>query len=415
MSSSEPAARKGSLPYVEFVTLAASMMALNALAIDIILPALDDIATGLDIVDQNSRQFVVTAFVIGFGIAQLAFGPLSDRFGRKPILLVGLVIYAVGGTAAALAQDFQWLLAFRMIQGMGAAATRVVAISVVRDAFGGRQMASIMSLVMMVFMAVPIIAPTLGQGILFVASWHWIFLATAIFATIVFIWAGLRLPETLADENRRPLNARKVIEAFRIVLTNRQAFGYAFATALIFGGLFSFLNSSQQIYEEIFGLGAWFPIAFSGSAVLIGGAAFTNSRLVGRFGMRRLSHSALIAFCTLSALMSLASLLSDGPLPFWAFFALVSATFCCFGFVGTNFNALAMEPLGHVAGTASSVLGFMQTFGGGFFGGIVGYLYNGTILPFACGLTILSVLAISTVLVAEGGVLFRQRHTRPKS
>ncbi|WP_128291669.1 multidrug effflux MFS transporter [Afifella aestuarii] len=411
MPSSTPAASRLTIPYVEFVALAASMMALNAMAIDIILPALDNIAGSFSIEDQNSRQFVVTAFVVGFGIAQLVFGPLADRFGRRPILLAGLVIYVVGGTASALAPDFGILLACRTVQGMGAAATRVVAISVVRDTFGGRQMASLMSLVMMVFMAVPIFAPTLGQLVLFVASWHWILFFTAIFGAIVLLWSGMRLPETLADENRRPLNGRKVIEAFRIVLTNRQAFGYAFATALAFGGLFSYLNSSQQIFVEVFGLGPWFPVAFSGSAVLIAGASFANSRLVGRFGMRRLAHTALISFCALSFVTAILSVIYAGPMPFWLFFPLISAAFFFFGFVGTNFNALAMEPLGHVAGTASSVLGFMQTFGGGFFGAFVGYLYDGSVTPFAFGLTILSGLAIATVLVAEHGVLFRQRYS----
>ncbi|WP_051630530.1 multidrug effflux MFS transporter [Afifella pfennigii] len=403
------------IPYVEFVALVATLMALNALAIDVILPALDNISGEFALADENSRQFVVTAYVIGFGAAQLAWGPLSDRFGRKPVLLVGLVIYGLGALAAGLATGFSMLLACRLIQGIGAAATRVVAISVVRDVFGGRRMASVMSLVMMVFMAVPIVAPSLGQLVLFAASWHWIFVVMGLYGLGMILWSAIRLPETLADEYRRPLSAGKVAEAFAIVLTNRQALGYTLATALIFGGLFSFLNSSQQIYVEIFDLGAWFPVAFGASAIPIAAASFTNSRLVGRFGMRFLSHAALIGYCALAFLMTLASVLTPGLLGFWPFFVLISLIFCLFGFVGTNFNALAMEPLGHVAGTASSVLGFMQTFGGGFFGAIVGYLYNGTVTPFASGLTVLSLLAIGAIFIAEGGTLFRARHAPLKS
>lgn len=396
----------GSIRYGEFVTLTACLMALNALAIDVMLPALQLIGERLAVPDPNARQLTITSYVLGFGIAQLVYGPVSDRFGRKPVLVFGLIVYALAGALAAAAWSFPALLAFRAVQGIGAASTRVMAISLVRDRFAGRQMASVMSLVMMVFMAVPILAPSLGEAIMFVTGWRAIFAAVAILGVAVTIWSMIRLPETLPVERRRPLTLAKVVEAFRIVLTNRLSLGYAFGTALVFGCLFAFLNSAQQVYVGIYGLGPWFPVAFSGSAVLIAVASFINSRLVERFGMRRLSHSALVGFAVLSAMLAAAAHFSDGPVPFPIFFALISLIFCLFGFIGTNFNALAMEPLGHVAGTASSVLGAIQTFGGGMLGALVGAAFDGTTTPLGLGFAVLSLAALLVVAAGEGWKLF---------
>jgi DHA1 family bicyclomycin/chloramphenicol resistance-like MFS transporter len=255
-------------------------------------------------------------------------------------------------------------------------------------------------------MAVPIVAPSLGEIIMLVAGWRTIFALVALLGFAALVWSTLRLPETLDPLNRRALTLEKVGEAFVIVLTNRMALGYTFGTALIFGCLFGFLNSAQQIYVGIYDLGSLFPVAFSGSAILIGVASFTNSRLVSRLGMRRLSHGALVGFAVLSAILAAASELSAGPLPFPLFFALISLIFCLFGFIGTNFNALAMEPLGHVAGTASSVLGAMQTFGGGMLGALIGYFYDGTATPLALGFMLLSLSAMVVVAAGEGWKLF---------
>jgi DHA1 family bicyclomycin/chloramphenicol resistance-like MFS transporter len=392
--------------YGEFVTLVACLMALNALAIDVMLPALQQIGEALGVADANARQLTITAYIIGFGIAQVAYGSISDRFGRKPVLLFGLVIYVIAGFLAASAWSFPALLAFRALQGLGAAATRVIAISLVRDCYSGRQMASVMSLVMMVFMAVPILAPGIGELIMLASGWRSIFALVAFLGMAVTLWSLFRLPETLAVENRRPLTVAKVGEAFRIVLTNRVSLGYTFGTALIMGCLFAFINSAQQIYVGIYDLGSLFPLAFSGSAILIGAAAFANSRLVQGLGMRRLSHGALIGFAALSAALAILSHFSDGPLPFPLFFVLISLIFCCFGFIGTNFNALAMEPLGQVAGTASSVLGSMQTVGGGMAGAFVGAAYDGTATPLGLGFMVLSLAALVVVAAGEGWKLF---------
>jgi MFS transporter, DHA1 family, multidrug resistance protein len=403
------------LPYWELVVLIASLMALNAAAIDIFIPALQDIGVALGVDDENRRQFVISSYVAGFGAAQLVYGPLSDHFGRRPVLFVGLGLYVAAALAAAFAPSFAVLLALRCLQGVGAAATRVIAVSVVRDCFGGRQMASVMSLVMMVFMAVPVFAPNIGQLIMLFGNWREISLVVALFSLFVLIWSALRLPETLHPEDRAPLTAARTAQAFRVVLTNRMAFGYALATATIFGVLFGFINQAEQIYTEVYELGRTFTLYFSGVAIFMAGASFLNSRLVGRFGMRRLSHGALIGFCLLSALHLALAWAMGGATPFWLFFLLIVPTFCLFGFIGTNFNALAMDPLGHVAGTASSILGFGQTLGGGLLGAALGYVYDGSIVPLFAGFVVLSLCSLALVFAAEGGRLFEPRHAGPGS
>ncbi|MEX6509018.1 multidrug effflux MFS transporter [Jiella sp. M17.18] len=413
MSNASQNSETRGLPYWELVTMVACLMALNSAAIDIFIPALQDIGKALDVSDVNQRQFVLTAYLLGFGGAQIIYGPLSDRFGRRPILLFGLAVYVLADASATFSPSFDLLLAARFVQGIGAAATRVIAISVVRDCFGGRRMASVMSLVMMVFMVIPVIAPNLGQGIMLFGSWREIFVAVAIFGLLVTLWTGFRLPETLHPEDRRELTGRRVAQAFKIVLTNRVAFGYTVATALIFGVLFGFINQAQQLYTEVYGIGPIFTVLFSITAIFMAASSFLNSRLVERLGMRRLSHGALIGFLSLAAIHLAVAVAMGGAAPIWFFVPIMTLNFCLFGFIGTNFNALAMDPLGHVAGTASSVLGFMQTFGGGLLGAVLGYFYNGTVLPLLLGFIALSVASITCVFLAEGR-LFEAKYDPPE-
>ncbi|WP_340107719.1 multidrug effflux MFS transporter [Pikeienuella sp. HZG-20] len=399
------------LPRWELITLVASLMALNAAAIDIFIPALQNIGEALGVDAENQRQFVITSYLAGFGAAQLIYGPLADRFGRRPVLFFGLGLYALGALAAVFSPTFGALLALRAVQGVGAAATRVIAVTVVRDCFGGRRMASVMSLVMMIFMAIPVIAPNIGQLIMLFGTWREISFVVALFGVAVLVWSALRLPETLHPEDRRPLTVRHTAMAFRLVLSNRVAFGYTAATATIFGVLFAFINQAEQLYTEVYGIGPEFTLYFSGVAVLMSAASFLNSRLVGRFGMRRLAHGALIGFCLLSGFHLALAWMAGGATPFWLFYVLITPTFCLFGFIGTNFNALAMDPLGHVAGTASSVLGFGQTLGGGFIGAIIGYAYDGTIIPLFAGFFILSLCSLMLVAIAERGRLFEPHYS----
>ncbi|KQZ13124.1 MULTISPECIES: multidrug effflux MFS transporter [unclassified Mesorhizobium] len=399
-----------SIPRWEFITLCAALMALNALAIDILLPALQHIGESLGVENENHRQYVIPAYIFGFSIAQIVFGPLSDRFGRRGPLLIGLAIYILAAAAATVAPTFETLLICRVIQGVGAAGTRVISVSIVRDVFAGRRMAEVMSLIFMVFMAVPVIAPSIGQVIMLFASWHFIFLVMAAGALASALWVMFRLPETLHAEYKRPLTAKSVLGGFRIVITNRVTFCYTIASTLAFGAMFGFITSVQQIYVGLYGLGQLFPVVFAVMAGMLSLTNLANSQLVGRYGMRLLSQGALCVMLVISLIWVLLSLW--GPIPLPIFLTIVGGIMVPFALLGTNFNALAMEPLGRLAGTASSFLGSMQTFGGGLFGTIVGQSYNGTVTPLALGFLVMAIGGLAMVAIAEKGRMFTP-HNHP--
>lgn len=395
---------------IEFIVLMAALMAINALAIDIMLPALQEIGTSLDIHTENHRQYVISTYLFGFAISQLAYGPISDRYGRRKPLLIGIGIYTATAIACIWAPSFGLLLILRFTQGIGAAATRIIAVSIVRDKFGGRAMAEIMSLVMMVFMIVPVIAPATGQVILFISEWHMIFIFMAFFATIIGLWIYLRLPETLDPANRRPLTIRSVASGFKIVLTNKVAFCYTIAASFTLGSLFGFINSAQQIYVGIYDLGSGFSLAFAGVAAFMALSSFLNSRMVGLLGMRRISQTLLIIYISLSFILFLSSSLMSDPIPFPIYITIFGLIMFCFGSIGGNFNALAMEPLGNIAGTASSVLGFVQALIGVTIGTIIGQSFDGTTTPMSLGFFLVGSIAMAFVLIAENGKLFRSNN-----
>jgi MFS transporter, DHA1 family, multidrug resistance protein len=388
----------------EYIALISQIMALNALALDIMLPAFPQIGAGLRISNSNDIQFVLTAYLIGFGVGQLLLGPISDRYGRRIPLLIGLGLYVLAAIAAAFSPGFATLIALRLVQGLGAAATRIIAIAAVRDTFSGRAMAEVMSLVFMVFMVVPIIAPAMGQVIVLIGPWQWIFAAMAVVGLGVMAWAFLRLPETLAPENRRPLTVSAVTGGFVIVFSNRVAMMYGLAPSILFGALFGFLNTAQPIYGEIYRLGPLFPVAFASVGVVMAISALINSRIVGRFGMRPVSHGALVGFTGLSGIWLVWSLIA--PIPFWPFLALMASIMFLFGLIATNFNAMSMDPLGKVAGTASSVFGFIQTAGGAVLGALIGTMFDGTTVWVGAGYFTFGLIALAMVLVAENGKLF---------
>lgn len=387
-----------------FIAIMGSLMAINAISIDIMLPGLQQIGESLAVENENWRQLVITAYLFGMGFSQLLFGPLSDRFGRRPPLLAGLAIYVLSAFAIVFVPSFSTLLALRVVQGIGAAATRVITVSIIRDIYGGRQMAEIMSLVMMIFMVVPVIAPSIGQLILTFADWHMIFMAVSVYALVVTSVVVLLLPETLDKRHRRPLGIASVLDAFRAVLTDRTAICYMTAAAVVFGALFGFINSAQQILVGIYGWGPWFPLVFAGFAIVMAASSFLNSALVKRLGTRTLSQAALLGFIAVTLVWIAAS--AADVLPFWLFATLYAVAMIQFGMITANFNAMAMEPLGHLAGTASSVLGFTQTIGGGLIGALIGQAFNGTVTPLATGFGLCALTALAIVLVAEKGRFF---------
>jgi DHA1 family bicyclomycin/chloramphenicol resistance-like MFS transporter len=393
-----PKAERGpGLP--EFIALMAALMASNALAIDAMLPALPAIGEALGVAEDNRRQLVITAYLLGFGFAQLLWGPLADRYGRKRLLAAALILYAVFGLVAGLASSFTLLLAARTLQGVAAAASRVLTVAIVRDRFHGPAMARVMSLVMIVFMIVPVLAPAFGQGVLAVGTWRHIFIGLGVYGALLAGWLLIRLPETLTEENRRALSLGRIGEAFWTVLRIRQSIGNTLAQTLLMGALFAFINSVQQIVFDVFGRPELIAVVFALIAGPMAFSSYANSRLVMRLGSRRILLIALSAFTALGALhLGVAATVGES---IWVFVALQALTMACFGLIGANAGALAMEPLGHIAGTASSLQGLITTVGGALIGFAVGQSFNGTTLPFLAGFTLCGGAALLVSLWAN--------------
>jgi DHA1 family bicyclomycin/chloramphenicol resistance-like MFS transporter len=406
-----PTRPRHGMGFYPFVGLTAALMATNALAVDSMLPALPEMAEALGIAAANQRQWIITAYLLGFGVSQIFYGTISDRYGRRPVLLFGLVVYVLASIGAALSNSFEAMMVARVIQGVGAAATRVLVVSIVRDCYSGREMARVMSLALIVFLAVPILAPSIGQAILVVAPWRWIFGILTAFGAAVMVWVALKLPETQHPEDRKPIDVANVSAAFRTTLTSRIGVGYMLAMAFVLGGLFGFINSAQQIFVDVFDVPHLFTIVFAGIALFMAAASLLNSRIVGRLGMRRVSHGALIGYILFTGAHALVALSGHETLLLFALFQ--GAAMFCFGLIGPNFGALAMDPLGHVAGTASSVQGFVTTVVGALLGFYIGQHFDGTVVPITLGFALCGVVALVIVLIVEKGRLFHPAPGRP--
>jgi MFS transporter, DHA1 family, multidrug resistance protein len=403
------AAHRPAVPirFTEFVVLIAAMMSTQALAIDAMLPAFPTIVAVLKVADPNHGQWIVTAYMAGMGTGQLLWGIVSDRFGRRPVLLGGIALYVAAALSCGLAGSFHALLAWRFVHGLAAASVTVVR-SIVRDLYSGRQMARVMSLTFVVFLTVPILAPSLGQFILSVSSWRYIFIVCGAFASIVWIWACVRLPETLHPEYRLTLNPTRVASAVKLVLGNRESICYTLATTLLFGSLMSYVAMVQQIFADVFHRPDLMPGMFALCAGFMGLTAFGNSRLVERLGMRLISHSALLVFIGVTALhLAVAAL---GQEQMWTFVLLQSATMATFSLSVSNFGAMAMEPVASVAGIGASLQGFISTGAAALVGAIIGRQFHGSTVPLAGGALCCGLLALICVLAAERGRLFRRHH-----
>jgi DHA1 family bicyclomycin/chloramphenicol resistance-like MFS transporter len=397
-----------SIGFLEFVVLAAATMSTQAIAIDAMLPAFPTIVRQLNVADPNHGQWIVTAYMTGLGIGQLFWGMLSDRFGRRPILLSGLGLYVIAALLCSFSGTFEQLLAWRFVHGLAAACVTVVR-SVVRDLYSGRQMARVMSLTFVVFMIVPILAPSLGQLILLAAPWRFIFVVLAIFAAIVVSWGFRRLPETLHPEYRLTLTRKHILNAAKLVLGNRASIFYTLATMVMFGTIMAYVGMVAQIFADVFHRPKLMPSMFALCAILMACAAFVNSRIVERLGMRLISHTALIAFIVVTGLHIVIAAM--GVEQIWTFVLLQSITMATFSLSVSNFGAMAMEPVGSVAGIAASLQGFISTFSGALVGFFIGEQFNGTTVPLAAGQMICGVIAMMFVLLAERGRLFHAHHS----
>ncbi len=404
-TTTTPAARPA-LGEREMIVLMASLMSLQAFGIDAMLPALGAMAEDFG-AGGNDRQQVIGAYFLGSGIGALFPGMFADRFGRRPVLAVGLFAYISLSVACALATSFEALIAMRLVQGFACAGLSVVPAAIVRDQVGGDRMARLMSLIMMIFLIVPIIAPAIGQVILMIAGWQAIFYAMAVVGTFVGLWAWVRLPETLTEETRQKIDLRTVARNMGEALMNRQAIGYVIGSGLVFGSLFGFLNSSQQLIGEAFGMGEYFALIFGGAVLGMVAANFLNSRIVERFGARRVSHTALFLFIAASLAQLWSA--SSGGQTVWEFVPILSFSMAMLGFVGANFSSIAMQPFFHIAGAASSVHAALRMTLGAVLGVSIGAAYDGTAMPLAIAMLVCSLLSLAIVLFSERGRLF----TRP--
>ena len=363
----------------EFVPLIALLMALVALSIDAMLPALPDIGNDLGAAQRNDAQLVVTALFLGLGFGQILFGPLSDYIGRKLAICAGLALFLAGCIVSILAPSFEAMLAGRVLQGVGVAAPRIVSVALVRDQYEGRRMARIMSFAMAVFILVPTLAPALGQGLLWVADWRAIFIMLFATAAIAGIWLLLRQPETLPAERRMPFSLRALAQSALEVLRSRQAVGYTLAIGFIFSPFIAYLSTAQQIFQDAYGVGALFPAYFAALALSFGVTSLVNSHLVMRYGMRRLSNLAAIGV-TLVSLASWGGVFAfDGLPPLWMFIVSLMLVFGGVGLIFGNLNALAMQPLGHIAGVGAALVALISTLVSVPLGGVIGYTFDGTL------------------------------------
>ena len=388
------------LAFGEFVLLAAALMATQAVAVDAMLPALPTIVRELRIADANRAQLIVTVYVAGAGIGQLFWGLMADRFGRRPALLAGLALYVLAAVSCGLSASFEALLAWRLVHGL-AAASAVITRSVIRDQYSGRQLARIMSLTFVVFLMVPVIAPSLGQAILLVLPWRYVFAVFGVYASAVWLWTLLRLPETLRPENRVALTGRRVLGAVRIVLSDRTSLYYSLAVAVMFGSLLAYVGMIQQIFATQFHAPNLMPAVFALCAISMGAASLLNAKIVGRIGMRRISHAALLAFIATTAVHAVVAALRWETL--WTFVVLQSATMALFSLTASNFGAMALEPVGAIAGIGASLQGFITTTGGALVAAAIGSLFNGTTVPLAAGAMICGLVSFWFAHLAERG------------
>lgn len=395
----------------ELVFMMAMVMALNALAIDSMLPALPAIADTLAIVAGNSRQYIISIYLLGVGIGSLAYGPLADRYGRKRILVPALLAYALFSIGSALSTDFSMLLAFRFGHGVISAALGVVCVAVIRDLFSGDAMAKRLSLVFMVFMIVPVLAPAMGAAVAAVAGWRAIFIVLATMGLLMLLWLR-RLPETLAPQDVRPLDVKTLVSGWGQVTRHRRAAGYMIASGTMQGALFGYVNSSEQIISETFGAQAMFPLIFACIAGGIAVANFSNAAIVERFGARRVSQTAVFAFLFMSLSQVIVTL--SGHETLWVFTVLMAINIGLVGFISGNFGAIAMEDFGHIAGIASSYQSFAKSLLAAVAGAMIGQLYDGTTLPLALAFLGCALICLSLVYWAESGRLFTRPGTASK-
>lgn len=396
-----PTTSRPALPLPEFVTLLALMVSIVALSTDIMLPALNSMGQELQVARANDIQLIVTTLFLGLTVGQLLAGPLSDRFGRRPIIHCGFTIFSIGSLLCIFATSFTMMLFGRVLQGIGAAGPRIVTMAIVRDGHEGREMARIMSIVMMIFILMPALAPAIGEGILLLGNWRGTFVGLLIFALVSWSWFTIRLPESLALENRRELTVLSIKKGLSYFFTSKIAMGYTLTSGFIFGAFISYISAAQQVFKQTYNTGSWFAFWFGFAALAIGSASALNAKLVVTVGMRKMVGVALLILIVVSFVFLGIVLANNGIPPFDQFMVWLMVTFACVGVLFGNLNALAMEPLGKIAGLGAALIGSLSTCVALPLAWLIGQGYDGGISALVGGFAVLSTAAWLTIRFIE--------------
>ncbi len=384
----------------EFIALVIAMMAMGAISIDLMLPGFPDIRAEYGMASDSPRVgWIVTSFFLGLAVGPWLYGPASDRYGRRAPLRIGLVLYIAAAITATFVTSFGWVIALRFVWGLGAAAPRSLSLAMVRDRYEGDAMARLMSLIMAVFLLVPILAPSLGALLLSVAPWRALFWVPALAATALLVWLR-RLPETLTAERRRAFTFGSLADAGRAVVTNRQCVCFTLAVTFLFAVMTSYLANSELIIDEVYDHASWFPVYFGAVGVLLALSSLNNARLVRRLGVTRLVRRMAVVGVVLAGTFAAVCVVTDGR-PGFVLFALALAVVMpvAQGLIPSA-NTAAMMPVPHVAGTASAIMATVTTAGGALIGGLVTGAYDGTVRPFAIGLFVCFVVAAALIAAA---------------
>eukprot|EP00764_Aduncisulcus_paluster_P002736 gnl/Carplike_NY0171/1408_a1916_627.p1 GENE.gnl/Carplike_NY0171/1408_a1916_627~~gnl/Carplike_NY0171/1408_a1916_627.p1 ORF type:complete len:401 (-),score=-6.31 gnl/Carplike_NY0171/1408_a1916_627:1019-2221(-) len=381
--------------FSEFVALMAFVTCFVAMSIDLMLPALSQIGQDLEVLRDNDTQLIITTIFIGVAIGHIFYGPLADVVGRKPATYLGFAIFILGTSISLFSYSMDMMLLGRFLQGLGAAGPRIVTIAIVRDKSEGPEMARVMSLIMTVFVLVPVVAPIIGQGILWLSGWRMMFVFLLVAALAILLWFGLRLPETLTVEKRSKFSVKIVMNSFKEVISNRVAMAYVIASGLGFGAFLGFLNSVQQVLQDLYHLGAKFPFYFAVLAMGIGVASFINSKLVMRFGMKTLVLGTQMITVILSLLALISTFWLSAVPPLWCVMVYFMLVLMGIGLLFGNLNALSMEPFGHIAGLASGLIGGVSTLIAVIAGMLVGQAFNQTLIPIMLGFILLPGLSFA--------------------
>jgi MFS transporter, DHA1 family, multidrug resistance protein len=392
---------------VELTSFLALSMALAALGIDLLLPAYDAIKADLGLAAESTAVTgLITTYFLGLAAGQLVYGPIADRYGRKRALYIGYGVYGLAALATAFGPTLGVLLVARFVWGLGAAGPRVVTLAIVRDTYEGERMARAMSFIMAVFILVPVIAPTIGAAVSNLVSWRYLAVGCAAAVVAATFWAR-RIPETLAPEHQLPMTFARITAAARVVVSNRQTALYTLALTSMYGVFSSYLASSELIYSQVFDQGDRFPLIFGALAAVMGVAMFVNGKIVGRIGTRRLAHGVLLGYLAAAAVLVVIALATGGRPPLWLFLVGIAAMLISHALLIPNFNTVAMQPMGAIAGTASAVIGATQVAGGATLGFLLDRTFDGSILPLSLGFLGYGILAFGLVLFAERGRLFQ--------